>query len=270
MYVGMRVTISGLSSRPELNGMTGTALSFESAKGRYAVQLASGGGATLALKAANLSLAADEDEQAAPTPEDNGRELLECARYGEADELRQLIEGGTPADFTDAQGTSALHRAAANGHLACVELLAAAGCPHVANASGNLPLHWAVQQGHIDVVRALLRLYPGIDVLAQNEFGKSISSEAFAKNDAALVELILQHSSAAKLDPAERGESGKIEGEVTHAFQFSEDVNAPIVRVRELGELGAEDHGRILGKSADDDRTGLQLWAASIVLTRWL
>ena len=108
-------------------------------------------------------------------------------------------------------------------------------------------------------MRALLRLYPGIDVLAQNEFGKSISSEAFAKNDAALVELILQHSSAAKLDPAERGESGKIEEEVTHAFQFSEDANAPIVRVRELGELGAEDHGRILGKSADDDRTGLQL-----------
>ena len=67
MYVGMRVTISGLSSRPELNGMTGTALSFESAKGRYAVQLTAGDRVTtVGLKAANLSLAADEDEQAAP------------------------------------------------------------------------------------------------------------------------------------------------------------------------------------------------------------
>ena len=116
MYVGMRVTISGLSSRPELNGMTGTALSFESAKGRYAVQLASGGGATLALKAANLSLAADEDEQAAPTP---GTMAASCssARATAGDELRQLIEGGTPADFTRA-GARALHRAATNGHLA--------------------------------------------------------------------------------------------------------------------------------------------------------
>jgi len=164
MYVGMRVEISGLASRPELNGARGTALSFESKKNRYAVEVR---GEKLALKAANLSLAPDDEPEAAPAPEDDGLELLECARYGEDDELKQLLEKGVPPGFADSQGTTALHRAAANGHLACVKVLAAAGCPHVANASGNLPLHWAVQQGHVAVVKALLELYPDCDVAAR-------------------------------------------------------------------------------------------------------
>lgn len=269
MYVGMRVTIDGLNSRPELNGLVGTAVSFEASKGRYAVQLANSD-EKLALKAANLSLAADEEESA-PTPEDDGRELLECARYGEHDELKQLLDRSVPAGFTDDQGTTALHYAAANGHLECVQLLAGAGCPHAANASGNLPLHWAVQQGHLDVTRALLSLYPEADVLAQNSFGKSVSSEAFAKGDAALVEVVLGHSSASKLEP-EGGEGGEdgMEGEVTHAFRFGESADGAVVHVRELGELGAFDPSRILGARMEEDRTGLQLWAASLVLSRWM
>jgi hypothetical protein len=281
MYVGMRVTIGDLKSRPELNGTVGTALSFEQSRSRYAVQIASG--ERIALKATNLSLAPDEPE-AEPTPEDDGAELLECARYGEEDELRQLLAKGVPPGFADAQGTTALHRAAANGHLACVRALAAAGCPHVANSSGNVPLHWAVQQGHVGVTRALLELYSDIDVLAQNEFGKSISSEAFAKGDPALVELLLEHASAAKLEPsgasdgagagADGAGTATMEGEATHGFRFLDDAESALVHVRELGELGADDpsqaNARILGAGADDDRTGLQLWAASIVLARWL
>ena len=281
MYVGMRVQISGLASRADLNGTVGVALSFESAKSRYAVETSSG--EQLALKAANLSLAPDEPA-AAPTPEDDRRELLECARYGEEEELSVLLSRGVPAGYADDQGTTALHRAAANGHVACVRLLAAGGCPHAPNASGNLPLHWAVQQGHIEATRALLQLYPDADVLAQNSFGKSVSSEAFARGDAALVELVLAHSSAAKLEPEGGGDEGggegggegegggtaAMEGEVTHTFRFGEGAASPLVHVRELGELGADDQTRILGATADYDRTGLQLWAASIVLSRWL
>ena len=141
-----------------------------------------------------------------------------------------------------------------------------------------------MQQGHIEATRALLQLYPDADVLAQNSFGKSVSSEAFARGDAALVELVLAHSSAAKLEPEGGGDEGggegggegegggtaAMEGEVTHTFRFGEGAASPLVHVRELGELGADDQTRILGATADYDRTGLQLWAASIVLTRWL
>ena len=49
---GTRVSISGLSSRPELNGTTATILSFVAEKARYAVKLPSG--EKLRLKASNL------------------------------------------------------------------------------------------------------------------------------------------------------------------------------------------------------------------------
>jgi hypothetical protein len=291
MYVGMRVEIFGLNSRPELNGKIGRAVSFESKRGRYAVELQSGG-EKLALKAANLSLAADDPDDEASAQND-GMELLECARYGEDDELNQLLAKGVPADFADEQDNTALHRASANGHLSSVKLLVSAGCPHTANASGNTPLHWAVQQGHVEVTKELLKSFPQADVLAQNAFGKSVSSEAFARADAALVDAVLSHNSAAKLeeeanaeevddegDEAEATDGGasadrrkRLEGEVTHSFRLGSS-SAPLVRVRELGELGGEtDPGlvtRVLGKTADSDRTGLQLWAASIVMSRWL
>ena len=266
MYVGMRVVVSGLVSKPEYNGRVGRAVSFETSRARYAIDL---DGERLALKAENLSLAPDEEEESRDmTPEEESLELLECARYGEDEELQQLINKGTPVNFTDDQGNTALHRASANGHLSIVKLLALAGSNHVANNSGNFPLHWAVQQGHLEVTKALLQLYPEADVLAQNSFGKSVSSEAFAKEDPALLEAVLAHTSAAKLEPTAGGEN-EMDGEATHAFRFMGD-DAPLVYVRELGELGGDDPMRVLGKTADEDRTGLQLWAASLVLSRWL
>ena len=129
MYVGMRVLIEGLKARPDLNGMVGEAESFEVGKGRYGVKLPSG--EKIALKSGNLSLAPDDEaEGAAMTPEDEGLELLDCARYGEEPEVRELLAKGVPAGFTNADGTTALHFASANGHASIVQLLANAGCPH--------------------------------------------------------------------------------------------------------------------------------------------
>ena len=63
--VGRKVVIEGLASRPELNGTKGIALSFDDAKGRYNVKLASG--AFMALKPA--SVVADPE---APLPGTGG------------------------------------------------------------------------------------------------------------------------------------------------------------------------------------------------------
>eukprot|EP00966_Prymnesium_polylepis_P214095 4958718-Prymnesium_polylepis.2 len=49
---GRRVTIEGIQAKPELNGLTGTAVSFDDAKGRYNVKLDQG--ETVAIKPANL------------------------------------------------------------------------------------------------------------------------------------------------------------------------------------------------------------------------
>ena len=54
--VGRRVKISGLSSRPELNGTEGVAVSFDDAKGSYNVKL-DAGGAFMSLKPMSMTAA---------------------------------------------------------------------------------------------------------------------------------------------------------------------------------------------------------------------
>ena len=261
----------------ELNGSLATAHKYDGERDRFAVSLSSG--EKIALKASNLELfVAPPPAPAAgapPSAQEDGLELLECARYGEDDDLQAMLDRGVPADFTDDNGSTALHKASANGHVGCVERLLNAGASHVANHSGNLPLHWATQQGHAAVVDVLLRRVAGIDVLARNDAGRSVTTEAFERNDPKLVELVLNHTSAKALEPDGGGADGDdadapLSGEVTHEFVFADGV--PTISIRELGEIGGgdDDPAKWLGATADDDKTGLQLWAASLVLSRWL
>ena len=166
----------------ELNGSLATAHKYDGERDRFAVSLSSG--EKIALKASNLELfVAPPPAPAAgapPSAQEDGLELLECARYGEDDDLQAMLDRGVPADFTDDNGSTALHKASANGHVGCVERLLDAGASHVANHSGNLPLHWATQQGHAAVVDVLLRRVAGIDVLARNDAGRSVTTEAFS------------------------------------------------------------------------------------------
>ncbi|KAL7529494.1 hypothetical protein ACHAWF_003000 [Thalassiosira exigua] len=116
-------------------------------------------------------------------------ELLDCARYGEVDACRAILdvwsarerdetgndddddvderdEARRPrrriVDARDSSGSTPLHRACANGHLSTVELLLSRGAAHVANDSGNSPLHWAAARGHAKCVRALLDHYDAL------------------------------------------------------------------------------------------------------------
>ena len=51
-FVGKRVIVEGLASKPELNGSKGIATAFDDAKGRYNVKMDAGG--IMALKPANV------------------------------------------------------------------------------------------------------------------------------------------------------------------------------------------------------------------------
>ena len=147
---------------------------------------------------------------AAPTPlthEEAKAELLECARYGELEDLLELLTvHAVPADTLDAGGSSALMRAAGNGHLAVVAALLDAGASAcTANAAGNTALHWAALNGHAGVVDLLLsRGGPGLNVLAVNSFGKSALSEALNAGNEPIAAALLGHPSA---DPAGLGET---------------------------------------------------------------
>ena len=68
-------------------------------------------------------------------------------------------------------GLAALHYAAANGLLDCAKFLVEKGCPYTANNSGNTPLHWAIQNRAVDIIKLLFKAYKNVDVLAKNDFG---------------------------------------------------------------------------------------------------
>ena len=223
-------------------------------------------------------------------------ELLECARYNEPEDLIKVIEAGGDIAHVAGGGNSALHYAAANGHVACVRELVRRGAPQRPNENGNLPLHWAVQNRHADVVRVLIDAKE-VNVLEKNGFGRSPLTDGFSGGETSIVKALLEHPSAteeallggAKTEdvPADEAKGDEAEdASVTHELDLVSrrepaqadddaravvgpaphaDAGAPPLRVRELPMSDA----KLFGSSAQDDTTGLGIWAASIVLARW-
>ena len=102
------------------------------------------------------------------------QDLPAAAMAGDVDAVRRLIDLGFAVDAVDAQGCTALLRAAGGGHLAVVDLLLARKAdPQHAAASGATPLSAAVSMRQVDIVAALLnagadiehRLPGGVTVL---------------------------------------------------------------------------------------------------------
>ena len=127
LHLAKRVRIFGLQKAPALNGRVGTAVSYDPDAGRYAVAV--DGGETVRVKATNLELEPAPAPVAArtgPVAAEDSWELLECARYGEEEELQQLLDAGVPVDFADDGGNTALHKAArAQGGIEAAEKLLA-------------------------------------------------------------------------------------------------------------------------------------------------
>lgn len=152
---------------------------------------------------------------------DLGKRLLESAKLGETEEVRQLMTNGAPFT-TDWLGTSPLHLAAQFGHLSTAEVLIRAGISrdartkvdrtplHIASQEGHIeivelllkngadieakdmlkmtPLHWAVERGHTNVIEALLR--HGADVNSMSKFEKTAVDIALDNTRSDLVETL--------------------------------------------------------------------------------
>lgn len=84
-------------------------------------------------------------------------DLPAAAVLGDADAVRRLLDLGLPIDATDAQGCTALLRAAGGGHRGVVELLLTRGAdPARAARTGATPLSAAVSMRQVDIVDRLL------------------------------------------------------------------------------------------------------------------
>ncbi|RKP09758.1 ankyrin repeat-containing domain protein [Thamnocephalis sphaerospora] len=111
-----------------------------------------------------MTLAADHDFV---------EEALACARYGETEELKELLDTRPNVlvhGLRNASGNTPLHMASANGHLEAVDFLCqrctTVDAVNAQNGEGNTPLHWAALNGHKDVVGRLLEA--GADVAVSN------------------------------------------------------------------------------------------------------
>ncbi|KAF9175612.1 hypothetical protein BGX21_006859 [Mortierella sp. AD011] len=92
-------------------------------------------------------------------------ELIECARYGELEEIQAVVESSGPEkakillSHQGEYGKTPLHMASANGHIDVVEYLITIISPeavNIQNEQGNTALHWAATNGHAKVVEALI------------------------------------------------------------------------------------------------------------------
>lgn len=124
-------------------------------------------------------------------------EVIECARYGDEDDLRALLTDGADVNSTDEGGSTAMHMAAANGHVVCLGILKQFGAQYKQNNGGNFPIHWAVQNAQLKAFQFLCDNYD-VDVLAKNAAGRSTLTEAFTRGEASVLELCLSHPSSSE------------------------------------------------------------------------
>ena len=207
-------------------------------------------------------------------------EILECARYGEDEGLRALLTEGADVNFSDESGNTALHMAAANGNVSCLIILKKFNAIHKTNENGNTPTHWAAQNGQKEALKYLMEEYSDIDVLAQNEFGRSVITEAFESNNTDAIEICLTRPSSSEerlietkinktTDMTETTEENEITNAINHEFNFGLNVTNITIKIREL-PISRADNPFGSDTSPEEDTTGLGIWPASLLTSRYV
>ena len=204
------------------------------------------------------------------TPDEANVESLDCARYGEDDDLRNLLSvDGADANYANESGVTAMHQAAANGEVGCMKILKEFGARHTQNLQGNFPIHWAALNAQGSALKFLFDNYD-VDVLMKNAAGRSTLSEAFQTQKTEIIEICLSHSSASeenllKTDADTRvtvdGDDSEMHA-VVHEMDFSSSGSSKdaekrrrILRIREL-PITRADSPFGSDTAPEDDTTG--------------
>ena len=149
--------------------------------------------------------------------------LVDCARYGEPDDLemvkRLIAHDATLVNGQDEQGRTPVHMCCANGHDSVLEIL----LPHnpdktVLSAEGCTPLHFAAANGSEKCVKALMDY--GYDIAVKNKFGRKAIDDCWEKGFQKVEDMLLlkdpdveeelkkQQAALSKTDLSGLGEKG--------------------------------------------------------------
>ncbi|KAF2448643.1 ankyrin [Karstenula rhodostoma CBS 690.94] len=193
--------------------------------------------------------------------EDIVDEILYLARANEVDELSTYLTDvsaqtkQSKAELVAAAAdpyskNTALHFAAANGHVDTVKLLfsletgkasaPASGLINAVNDAGNTALHWAALNGHLECVKLLVQV--GADVTIINRAGHDAVFEAEINDKGDVVDWLLGAVEELEKGIAETGESSG--GELGADSQSEPALN---------GSLGASAGGAVedVGRQMD-------------------
>ncbi|XP_053303333.1 GA-binding protein subunit beta-2a isoform X2 [Pleuronectes platessa] len=122
---------------------------------------------------------------------DLGKRLLEAARKGQDDEVRNLMANGAPFT-TDWLGTSPLHLAAQHGHYSTADVLLRAGVSRDARTKvDRTPLHMAAAEGHTIIVELLVR--SGADINAKDMLKMTALHWAAQHGHHGVAETLIKH-----------------------------------------------------------------------------
>ncbi|KAH8023510.1 hypothetical protein HPB51_014759 [Rhipicephalus microplus] len=184
---------------------------------------------------------------------DLGKQLLECARNGETEEVRQLMTSGAPFT-TDWLRMTPLHWAVERGHLEVIKCLLKWGADmNATNKFEKTPLDIALDNDYVEVVRVLQawpRKIPGI-----------LKSRGLGETSAVAIQVSLP-SSATKTTLSSNEAVQWLE---THGITMLPADNSTIV-------ASALEGGQTISLTGDTCRYHLSLqlipslWAISLVL----
>ena len=142
-------------------------------------------------------------------------DLPSAAMAGDADAVLRLLELGLPVDAVDAQGCSALLRAAGGGHDVVVALLLERGADTaLAARTGATPLSAAISMRHVGVVDQLLRAGATPDLALPGDVTPLMLAAALGQPE--LISRLLAHGA----DPEARDAQGlgSLHCAALHAF----------------------------------------------------
>lgn len=167
----------------------------------------------------------------APLSGFDAHDFVTCARYGELDELKALVDSylstqsqtlstANPATLralyttSTTGGNTALHMAAANGEIEVLKYLLPQltdGDVNQVNDDGSTALHWAALNGKLDCVELLLSC--GADATIVNSQGRSAVTVAEQQGHMEVVNVLLKSYEPEVEDDAEASESTDVPSE---------------------------------------------------------